>query len=277
MKKLLGSLLLVIPMIAAAQSGASGTWRIDADSAKMDSKPQVFEVKDGMFNCSTCDPKISIKADGNQQPLTGDPYADTLAVTVKDDNTVDEVGMKNGKVSFRATYTVSPDGSTLTEHFEGHPMGSDQAVTGASVYSRVGEHTPGANNMSGSWKMERFEGISDNALTFTYTPTANGMNYQAKTGENYNAKFDGKDYPFHGDPGTTAVVLKKVNDREFEETYKRNGEVTGSATMTISPDGKTMKIVAHDLRRGTIDTFTATHESAGGAPAMAGDKKEVDK
>lgn len=279
MRKLLGLVLILAPMLAVAQGAASGTWRIDADTAKMDSKPQVFEVKDGWFKCSTCDPKISVKADGTEQAISGDPYVDTEKVTVRDNNTVDQVGTRNGKLVFRATFTVSPDGQTLTEKFEGHPAGSDQMVTGATVYSRVGEPTPNANAMSGQWRTARFEGISENALTFTYTPTADGMSYQAKTGENYSAKFDGNDYPYHGDPGTTAVVLKKINEREFEETYKRNGEVTGSARMTLSPDGKSMTIVAHDLRRGTTDTFTATRESEAGAPAMAGDKdkREQDK
>jgi len=97
--------------------------------------------------------------------------------------------------------------------------------------------------------------------------TSDGVNYKASTGENYSAKFDWKDYPFHGDPGTTAVVLKKIDDQTFQETYKRNGEVTGSQRITLSPDGSSLTMVSEDMRRGTTDTWVAAKQ--GSADTMA--------
>lgn len=63
MKKLLGLLLLLIPAVVLAQSGIDGTWRIDLSKTQLDSKPRVYELKDGMYSCS-CDPNVKIKADG---------------------------------------------------------------------------------------------------------------------------------------------------------------------------------------------------------------------
>ncbi len=258
MKRIPGLLLLILaPLLASAQSGLDGTWRIDVTKAQIDQKPTIFELKNGMFVCSTCDPKLNIKANGQEQKVAGSPYVDMEKISMLSGRTVERVGSKDGKVRFRATYTVSADGRTLTEKYEGHPANSAQAVVATTVYSRVGEPESGAHAISGAWKGEKYEGVSDNALTFSYSMNGDGLNYKASTGESYSAKFDGKDYPFHGDPGTTEVVLKKLDDHTFEETYKRNGEVVGKQRMTISSDGKSMNIVAQDTRRGTTDTFVA--------------------
>lgn len=267
MRKVLGTLLMMLPLAAFAQNAINGTWKIDLNKLQMDSKPQVFELKDGMYTCSTCVPKITIKADGKDQKVTGDPYVDTLSVRVVDPNTIERIGKKDGKLAFREISTVAADGNSTTLKYEGHPAGSDQAVMATGLYARVGEPEAGAHVISGSWKVDKWESISDNALTFTYTATADGMNFRASTGENYSAKFDGKDYPFHGDPGTTSVVLKRIDDNTFEETYKRDGQVTGSSRMTISPDGKSLSLVSQDMRRGTTDRMVAEKTNSGEAMA----------
>jgi hypothetical protein len=256
MKRLLGLLLFLIPMIAVGQSGVDGTWRIDLNKTQLDSKPRVFELKDGMYSCSTCDPKITTKADGQDHQVTGSPYIDTANVTVVDENTVDVVGKKNGKVTFRAAMTISPDGKTLTRNFEEHPIGSDQVMTTTALFSRVGEPEAGAHLLSGSWKREKIE-ASENWLVFTYASTGDGLNYKASNGEAYHAKFDGKDYPYQGDPGTTSVVLKKIDDHTFEETDKRDGKVVAVSRLSISPDGKSLTMVSQDKLRGSTDTFVA--------------------
>jgi hypothetical protein len=267
MKKLLGMLLVLMPLVAVAQSGIDGTWRIDVNKAKIDPKPRVFELKDGVYSCSTCESKDKVKADGQDHKITGDPYLDTQKISVVSGSTIEQVGKKDGKVSFRATLTTSTDGKMLTEKFEYHPAGSDQVASGTEIYSRVGDPEAGAHAISGSWKTEKYETMSDNALTFVYAPDGDGLKFKASTGENYSAKFDGKDYPFQGDPGTTAVVLKKIDDQTFEETYKRKGEVVGVARMTISPDGKSLTIVSEDKVRGRTDNWIAEKQGAGNQEA----------
>lgn len=264
MKKLLGLLMVVTPLLAVAQSGIDGTWRINLDKLQIDPKPHVFELKDGMYSCSSCDPKISVKADGQDQKVSGSPYADTVSVTQVSANTVQIVDKKNGTVTARMTDTVSADGKTMDEKWEYHPADSPQAVTGTAVYSRLGDPEAGAHEISGSWKREKYESVSGNGLTFTYAMSGEGLNYKASTGESYSAKFDGKDYPYSGDPGTTSVVLKKVDDHTFEETYKRKGEVVGMSRISISPDGKSLTLMSKDMRRGTTDTMVAEKKSGSG-------------
>jgi hypothetical protein len=252
---------MLMPMLAfAQQSGISGTWKIDLNKVQMDSKARVYELKDGMFSCSTCDPKVSMMADGKEHKVAGSPYFDMASVTVVDPSTVEMTGTKDGKLAFRITSTVSPDGKTLTRKYEGHPAGSSEVSTDTSILSRVGEPEMGAHAVSGSWKVEKFESASENWLTFTYASTGDGLKYKASTGENYDAKFDGKDHPYQGDPGTTSVVLKKIDDNTFEETDKRDGEVIGVSRMTLSPDSKALTIVTEDKRRGVTDTWVAERQ-----------------
>lgn len=265
MRKFLGLLLMFLPLIAVAQNGIDGTWRVDLNKAQLDTKPRVYELKDGVYTCSTCDPKITMKADGQDHPVTGSPYIDTASITVVNNNTTERVGKKGGKVVVRETMTVSPDGKMLTQKFEEHPAASDQAVTATGIYSRVGEPEAGTHALSGSWKTEKYESVSENGLTFTYAMGGDGLKFKASTGESYNAKFDGKDYPYHGDPGTTAVVLKKIDDHTFEETYKRGSEVVGVAKIAVSADGKSLHMVNEDKRRGTTDTMVAEKQAGNGA------------
>ena len=97
-------------------------------------------------------------------------------------------------------------------------------------------------------------------MSFVYASNGDDLSYKASTGESYNAKIDGKDSPFHGDPGVTSVEVKKLNDDTIQETYKHDGEVVGMARMTVSPDAKSLTIVNQDLRRGTTDTWIAEKE-----------------
>jgi hypothetical protein len=75
----------------------------------MSPKPITFSMNGGMYDCSSCVPKVNVKADGQDQTVTGQSY-DTLAVKEIDPHTIQIVAKKNGKTSFEQTRTVSDDG-----------------------------------------------------------------------------------------------------------------------------------------------------------------------
>jgi len=76
---------------------------------------------------------------------------------------------------------------------------------------------------------------------------ADGVNAQGqKTHNEYTVKYDGKDYPQHPtidgmpDPnGADTISVKKIDDRTYEVTTKRKGEVLATIKDVISSDGKT--------------------------------------
>jgi hypothetical protein len=75
-------------------------------------------------------------------------------------------------------------------------------------------------------------------------------------GQSYNAKFDGKEYSVHGDPGNTMVKVKKLNDHTVEETDSRQGKVTDEIRLAAAGDGKTIEVTDNDVIHHQIVTFT---------------------
>jgi hypothetical protein len=252
--RLLGTLLLcgALPMLAAEPF--TGTWKLDVSKAKFSQKPDKIELANGTYKCFTCDPAITVKADGTDQPVTGHPGYDTLSVRVVDDHTVDLVGKKAGKIVFEEKTTVSHDGMTATEEFTSHPPSSDKPVTGTVLVKRVGKSAAGMHAASGSWVPEKAENFSENALTITFEETADSLKMSQATGEHYDAKLNGKEYPYEGSPEVNKVILKRISPQVIEETDKRDGKVETTARMTVSPDDHTLTMVIHD-HQGGVSTF----------------------
>lgn len=256
-------LLLLIPVLAMAQSNPfDGTWKVDMKKAQLPKKPDVYLLQNGMYSCQTCAPPIHVKADGADQPVTGDPYMDTVAVKVIDDHNVTTTGKKGGKEMISSKETVSSDGDMMTIDwkYSGNPQGGP--VTGKDTYKRVGaKPAAGAHLVSGSWHDQKTEDMPESALTFSYKVNGDEMSYSTPTGQSYTAKVGGGEAPYKGDPGTTSVSLKKISDRTVEETDMRDGKVITIARMTVSADGKKMTIDVSDKLHGTTSRYVADKQS----------------
>jgi hypothetical protein len=58
----------------------------------------------------------------------------------------------------------------------------------------------------------------------------------------WSGKFDGKDYPVTGDPNADTRAYAKVDERTLAVTAKKNGKVTATARIVVSPDGKSRTV-----------------------------------
>ncbi len=253
MKRLFAFVLLFAP-VAWTQGPFDGTWKVKLSNAQFEEKPYTFELQKSRFKCPDCAVPVDIKADGSDQPVPGAKGYDTLAVKQLDSKTVQLTRKKGGKIVNEVTDTVSDDGKTLTAQFKTYPP-EGPPVTGTEKMRRVGEGPKGAHVMSGSWRTEKVENVSEQGLTFTFKSTEDGLSMSTPTGESYDAKFDGKDYPVKGDRAGGTVSVKKVNDTTVEETYKQDGKPTAVTQFTV--EGKTLKVVSKNVRRGTTESFTA--------------------
>jgi hypothetical protein len=258
MRKLLLVLLALGAVSAFGQNAFDGTWKLNTQNMDYQGK-QTYLLQGGVWHCDTCDPKITIKADGKFHPVSGSPYTDSESVTVVNDHSVKEVDRAKGKENGTATRTVSDDGNTLTTEWTSVSE-AGQESHGKYSSTRVGEAPAGVNKVSGTWHPDKVEDASAGATTFTYRVTGDEITMTDPTGDSYTAKCDGKDYPYKGDPGTTSVSLKKIDENTIEETDKRNGKVIGVSTMTIAPDGKTMKMVVDDKVHNATMNMTAERQ-----------------
>ena len=259
MKKLLLGLTLLASGALFAQTPFDGTWITKLDTAKFPTKPDKYNLANNIYECLTCVPKVSVKADGTDQKVTGHPYFDTIAVKVVNASSLEIIQKKDGKVIFSDTETISTDGKTLTDSWTDNS--GTQPVTGHATSIRVAPSPAGAHALSGSWRTDKVDNISSNGLTTTYQGTENGLKMSDQNGNSYDAKFDGKDYPINGDPGHTMVSLKRIGNDTIEETDKRDGKVVGVLRLTVAKDGKTMHAEYDDKLHGTKTSVTMEKKS----------------
>jgi hypothetical protein len=232
--------MLLMPVLASAESAFDGTWKSNLNNVDWSKKPDVYVLKDGMYSCKTCVPPYDIKADGTDQKVTGHPYFDTVAIKVINDREIEETDKKNGKVVGTSKTTVSPDGNTLTFEFSDSSDSNAAPVTGKGKAVRVAKGPTGSSPISGSWRMSKMESLSDNGITVTYKVSGDEITMTNPTGQSYTAKLNGADAPMKGDPGITTVSVKMIGKNILEETDKRDGKVIGVFRATVRPDGKTI-------------------------------------
>jgi len=236
-----------------AQSPFDGTWKTDLSKIQYQGKPSTVLLQNGTYQDSSSVPKINIKADGTDQAVRGSKTYDTLAVKVVDDKTIEVTYKKDGKVVNTGKRIVSADGKTATVELTVET--SKQPVKFKGMMIRVAAGPAGSHAISGSWQPQKVLSESENALTVTYKSTTDGLMMSTPTGDSFEAKFDGKDYPAKGNPNISTVSLTKVNDRSFDETFKRDGKVVGVTHWTVSADGKTITEKRENKETGLTGTY----------------------
>jgi hypothetical protein len=251
--KILVTVALLLPAMAFAGSSFDGTWKARLDSVKMTGKPDVWQIADGDYSCSSCVPAVKVKADGAMHKVAGHAYYDELAVRVVNPTTIEMTQNKAGKVMGSVTYTLSTDGNTLTGKFTDHS--GAKTVTGSFTETRMAAASAGSHATSGSWQQSAMGDISDAGRTVAYEAAGDHFRMHAN-GQSYDARFDGKEYPIVGDPGHTRVTLKKLDDNTVEETDHRLGKVTDEIRLATSADGKSMTITDKDVLHGQTSSVT---------------------
>ena len=105
---------------------------------------------------------------------------------------------------------------------------------------------------SGTWKMnptvsKYSPGPTPKSMTLKVDADENNVKINADgidadgspTHVEYNAKFDGKDYPVTGLPYADTVSVKRINASTVESTLKKGDKVVMTVTSTVSNYGKT--------------------------------------
>jgi hypothetical protein len=253
-------LLFLTPALAMPQSPFDGTWKVDMNKAQLPKKPDVFLLQGGMYTCKTCVPVVEIKADGQDQKVTGHPYYDTASIKILNDRSIEETDKKDGKIVATSKWMVSSDGDTLTIAFTDSSATNADPVTGQGESTRVAKGPSGSHAISGSWRESKVNSLSENALLVTFKMEGDTLSMNNPTGQSYAAKLDGTDAPYKGDPGTSSVSVKRLGKNSIEETDKRGGKVITIARMTVGPDGKNMTIAVTDKLHGTTSEFQAVKQ-----------------
>lgn len=253
MKKLLPPVLILLPTVALSASPWDGTWKLRTDSMKFEGQPDVFDITNGTYNCKSCAPAYSIKADGAMQPVSDHAYTDHESVKVVSPSSIEITDTLNGKPTLKTTMAVSADGKRLTAKGIDHT--GTKPIDFTYTEKRLAAGPTGSHAISGTWMQDSLSGVTPEGLIVTLTSTPNGMKV-AVNGHIADVKFDGKEYPIVGDPAKTTMALKPTGDRAMEETDHRLGKVTDITTWTLASDGRTLTQVDRDQLHGTTTTLT---------------------
>lgn len=119
----------------------------------------------------------------------------------------------------------------------------------------------------GKWKMNPAK--SDfGETTVTYEQLPSGEMQATQAGVSYKFKLDGKEYP--ATFGSTAT-WKTLGANAWEVTWKLNGKVLSTDTLTLSADGKSMTVNSKGKKpNGEMMDDTVTAERVSGSSGLAG-------
>ena len=246
-----------LTLVAAVQLFAAdpriGTWKLV--SAKVVTDPPAKRIITAIPNgLHLVDSPQGIETtalfDGRDYPVRNSPAFNQVSPRKIDQRTIEVTNKKDGKFVNTFTFKVLSGGleMTGTTHYpDGRP---DRIV----AYERTGGAKDPDNTVIGEWTVNRSKSTMLTAAPLTFKPDgADGvsMNWDFS----YSAKLDGKDYALKNSRDDT-VMLRQVDARTVEATYKRGGKVADQDRWVVSPDGKRMTLTADGTLRSGAHIHT---------------------
>ncbi|HEY0314091.1 MAG TPA: hypothetical protein VGC56_16580 [Allosphingosinicella sp.] len=246
---------------AVAKSPFDGTWKTDLSTLTMPKKPDVFALRRGRYSCDSCEPSISVWADGAAHPVSGHRYYDHIAVQAVNAGTLRITQYLGDKIVFSEEMTVSRDEKTLSFTFRDMRSRSGPVV-GTGSEHRIGRppHPIEAHRVSGTWKLDWIKHASDMGLIFSFTSEGEKMHMSTPTGQSYDAVIGGPQVDITGDLPGTKAALKRLSETTLQETDTRAGRIVSVVTMTVAPNGRTMTVVTNETVHGGMQTYKAVKQ-----------------
>jgi hypothetical protein len=125
-------------------------------------------------------------------------------------------------------------------------------LTGAMLLSFAMALRAADDPIVGTWKLNLAKSNTSAAATFKsgaakiesqqngLKATTDLVSIQGETiHTEFNAKYDGLDYPVSGDPYSNTISIQRIDANRVYTTWKKDGRVVTIAENVISTDGKT--------------------------------------
>jgi hypothetical protein len=238
--------LSLLPALSFAHSAFDGTWRPDPQRPSHP-KTEVAVLADGTYECQTCSPPYTVKADGQDQSIADSPYYDSVNIAVVDARTITKTAKKDGRIVADTKITVSADGSRKSEV---------QTLIGVarvpieltSTYSRVSAGKAGSHLISGGWQMTELD-VSNHIEDTTFKVSGGALVMIDRMGRSFTAKLDGTPAVYKGSDEFNGVSVKLIDARTIEESdLNYDGKVVKISRWSLSADGQTMHARFDDLQ-----------------------------
>ena len=234
------SLAVISIIFISSTSWASdpfvGDWKLNPARSKLTDVMKVESLGANKYMFNFGGGPQTIVVDGTDQPAG---FGTTLSVAPDSPDTWRVIRKRDGRMLISSTWSLSEDGSTLTDHYTGYNAnGSPHTLD--YVYKRKA----GGSGFAGEW-VSTSETVNS-VVTIQVRPyEGDGLSFiEPSISVTRSVKFDGKDYPNLGPnaaPGGTSSI-RRVNERALEMTYKVNGNLLYTQEIELSPDLKTLTI-----------------------------------
>ncbi len=231
--------MLVSLVLAAGLSAATdpfvGTWKLDPAKSKFTGEQMKIEdLGQNRYKLTGGMDSDTLIADGTDQPVH---YGRTESITRHGANSWTVVTKKDGKVLSTATWTLSPDGKSMTVNGTTNKPNNTTGDFNLAT-KRVGA----GSGFAGTWESTQVKISSPDEFVIAAWQ-GDGLSFTAPAYQDViNMKFDGREYPETGPnvaPGSTTSG-KRVNANTLELTDKIKDKVADTATYQVSADGKTL-------------------------------------
>ena len=216
-----------------------GDWKLNPKKSKLTDVMKVSSLGPNKysFDFGSGEPEIAV-ADGTEQP---GHFGITITVTADRPDRWTVVRKKNGEVLVTGIWTLSNDGSHLTDHFIAKRRNGDSSTLDY-VYERQG----GGSGFVGTWVSVR-EQVNSDVLLKIRPWQGDGLSFISQGGAGTkNVKFDGKDYPNVGAvvDGMTASA-RRISVQAVEVTDKISGKLRDEVEIAVFPDGNVLTMTIH--------------------------------
>ena len=228
----------------AADNSFVGRWKLNPSRSKLSDEMKVERVSGNKyaFDFGSGHPE-TVVADGTDQP--GD-LATTLAVTIEAPNKWKVVRKKDGATIITATWELSQDGHTLTDHFT-----STSSNGTKSSLDYVYDRTAGTAGFAGTWESDSVQ--VNSVFEFQIQPyEEDGLSFiNIAQQTTKNIKFDGKDYPGSGPslPKGFTTSGQRVSALTLQLTDKVAGKIMDTRQVDLSPDLKTLTMTVRTMNQ----------------------------
>jgi len=223
----------------AANDPFVGNWKLNPSRSKLTDEMKVTKVgqRKYAFELGGGEPE-TIVIDGTFQPGVG---GTTLSVAAEGPNWK-VIRKKEGRMLLTATWTLSKDGSSLTDDFTS--FGQDGSPSNVKyLYKRATGDGPG---FAGTWISTNE--MVNSVITLQISPYEDdGLSLTSSAGTTTNLKFDGKSE-------------RRLNASAIEVSQTSEGQVTLTKQYKLSPDLKTLTITTRIVGHTTPNVFVFERE-----------------
>ncbi len=230
----------------AVDTPFAGTWKLNLSKSQLTGDTVKFAPDGSGMRITSGGESYVFKSDGS----ANETRFGTASWKTIDDHTWEETDMVKDRLDSKATWTLSADGKTLTEHITGDKPGGGR-FDDTSIYARIA----GTKGLAGSWKDREYKGSSPSLLVISDIEKGlifDEPDFKLKA----TATFDGKPGTVEGPtiPPGASFVLTRLGSHSFKMTRTQNGKPLDTSTWTVSPDGTVLKSVGRTA--GTNDPPT---------------------